>query len=361
MRYFLAVLLLSVYSLSALALPYSGVYFFGDSLTDVGNVQNTYAAIPHPPGAPTVIPGAPYDSSGRASNGPIYADVLAQGLGFSATPSTMGGNDFAFGGARTRYQTFGLPFMGILDQITAFRGQPGGANANALYVVWGGSNNLQDLIVGKTQDTLGNPIPGLGATVGDITAAILGLYAEGARTFLVPNAPDLSLTPRVRQFGAAAQAGAHQLSVAYNALLSVALNQLEATFSGLDIIAFDTFGVLNDVVANPTAFGIANTTDRCYTGDDLNFTGGGSVCANPDSYLFWDGIHPTAAVHGILGREMLAALPEPGSLNLVVSALLIAVASFRRQSRRNGESRQRNAPVRQRRAGNWPITCDRAM
>ena len=333
MRYLLAVLLLSLNALSAHALPYSNIYFFGDSLTDVGNVRNVSASLP---GAPTTIPETPYDSQGRASNGPIYADVLAQGLGFTATPSSAGGNDYAFGGARTRYQTAGLPFLGILDQVAAFRAEPGAADSGALFLVWGGSNNLQDLIMGKTQDALGNPIPNVSETVSDITSAILGLYTEGARQFLVPNAPDLALVPRVREYGAAAQAGAHALSMYYNILLDIALQQLETMFADLDIITFNTFDALNDIVANPTDYGITNTTNRCYTGDDLTFTGGGTVCATPDSYLFWDGIHPTSAVHGVLGREMLAAVgvPEPGSLMLAATALLAAGVFLRRRSPR---------------------------
>jgi len=339
MRFLLTALLLLANSLPAFALPYSNIYIFGDSLSDVGNVQNVYSTLPHPPGAPTSIPGAPYDSAGRASNGPIYIDTLAQGLGFQATPSTSGGNDYAYGGARTRYQVFGPPFMGILDQIAVFRTTPGSADAGALYVVWGGANNLQDIIMGKTQDVLGNPIPGAGATIADLVGGILGLYAEGARSILVPNAPDLALTPRVGAFGPQAQAGAHQLSLAFNAALSAALQQLESSHSDLDIIPFDTYAALNRIVANPASYGIANTTNRCYTGDDTTFTGGGTVCADPDSYLFWDGIHPTSQAHGILGREMLGALgiPEPASLLLVAVALLAAGMT------RRGHTERRNA------------------
>ena len=334
----LAVLLLSACSLPVLALPTSNIYFFGDSLTDVGNVQNTYALSPHPIGSPTVIPGAPYDTGGRASNGLIYADVLANGLGFAATASTVGGNNYAYSGARTRYQLLG--YQGILAQIDTFRAEAGPADPNALYVVWGGSNNLQDIIMGKTADIYSQPIPGVGATVGDITTGILRLFAEGARHFLIPNAPDLSLTPRVRAFGAAAQAGAHALSIAYNAALNIALTGMEAGIADLDIIAFDTFGILNEVVGNPAAYGLSNTIDRCYTGDDMGFTGGGSVCGNPDSYLFWDGIHPTSAVHQILGRAMLAAVPEPGTLALIAIALLAAGASSRRRSLKENTRQQ---------------------
>lgn len=333
MRRTLAVLFFCLTSLPAFAAPYSGIYFFGDSLTDVGNVQNVYAHVPHPPGWPATIPGAPYDSGGRATNGPNYSDVLAQGLGFVSAPSTAGGNNYAFGGARTRYQIFGQPFMGILSQIAAYTALPGAANSTALYVVWGGSNNLQDIIMGKSSDVFGNPIPNVAATVNDIVSGILALYAEGAREFLVPNAPDLGLTPRVSELGTAAKVAAHQLSLLYNGLLGAALSRLEASYAGLDIIGFDTYSLLNEVVTDPAAFGLSNTSDRCYTGDDSTFTGGGSVCANPDSYVFWDGIHPTKAVHAVLGNAMLAALqlqvPEPAIPALLGLALLAAIIVLR--------------------------------
>jgi outer membrane lipase/esterase len=334
MRYLLVVLLLLVESLPALASQYSNIYFFGDSLSDVGNVQNTYASLPGPlpAGSPSTVPGAPYDSQGRFSNGQIYADVLAANLGFTAVASTVGGNDYAYGGARTRYQVFGPPFKGILDQVTSFRSLPGSADPGALYVVWGGANNLQDLLNGKTTDSLGNPIPGLSASVGDIANSVLALYAEGARKVLLPNLPDLGLTPRVRDAGPLAQGFATQLSVTFNSLLANSIVQLEANNPGLDIIPFDTYGALNDLIANAASHGISNTTNRCYSGDDLNFTGGGSVCGNPDSYLFWDGIHPTSAVSSLFGQQMTAAVvPEPSAQALYAVGLLTMAFVWRRQ------------------------------
>ncbi len=328
MRHMLVAAFSAFVSVPAMAVS-TGVYFFGDSLTDVGNVTAVYSMVPHPPGAPATIPGAPY-AQGRASNGPIYADVLAAGLGagFTATPSVLGGNDFAYGGARTRYQVFGAPFQGILDQVATFRARPGPADSGALYVLWGGSNNLQDIILGKTTDVNGNPIPTVGQTIGDIASAIGSLYAEGARKILVPNVPDLALVPRVREFGAAAQAGAHALSVGYNAGLASTLTALESSLTGLDIIGFDTFSNLNEVIAHQSLYGFSDTEHRCYTGDDVGFTGGGSVCANPDEYLFWDGIHPTTALHTLIGERMLASIPEPGTLLLI--ALAIGSLSWQR-------------------------------
>jgi phospholipase/lecithinase/hemolysin len=55
------------------------------------------------------------------------------------------------------------------------------------------------------------------------------------------------------------------------------------------------------------------------------------ACANPDQYLFWDGVHPTAAAHRMLGDAFMAAVPEPGGIALLLVALL-AMAVIRRRA-----------------------------
>jgi phospholipase/lecithinase/hemolysin len=327
MRFILAACLSLLAAAPALADPFSGIYFFGDSLTDTGNVTTVYATVPKAPGDPTVVPGPPYDPEGRASNGLLYADMLAAGLGFDAQASERGGNNFAFGGARTRYESpFGPPFLGIIDQVALFRARPGPADPNALFVVWAGSNNLQDIFLGRTTDLLGNPIPGVRQTLDDIAGVLSGLVEEGAHNLLVPNVPDLGRVPRVRELGGPpAQAAATALVQAFDDGLDTMLDSFEAAHPDVNLIRFDSFAAFEDIVANSAIHGLLNITDRCYTGDDVHFTGGGTVCANPDQYLFWDGIHPTTATHRLLGDAMLTALqvPEPTSAALTAAGLVV--------------------------------------
>src|SRR5690606_11837372 len=126
------------------------------------------------------------------------------------------------------------------------------------------------ILLGRTTDVLGRPIPGVGETLADIGSILGALYAEGARHFLVPNVPNLARVPRVQEIGGAdVQAAATAVVQGYNAGLSNLLDSLEFTLDGINLIRFDTFMTVESILANASMYGLLNTTDRCYTGDDL--------------------------------------------------------------------------------------------
>jgi len=80
---------------------------------------------------------------------------------------------------------------------------------------------------------------------------------------------------------------------------------------------------VDDVVANPGAFGFTNATDAC-----ARFT----TC-DPSTFVFWDGIHPTSGGALVISNAMLAVVPEPATLILLGAGLVMAAVTARRQRR----------------------------
>ena len=64
---------------------------------------------------------------------------------------------------------------------------------------------------------------------------------------------------------------------------------------------FDTFSWWSHTLANPGAYGFTNVTDPCLTT---------SICADPSSYFFWDGVHPTTAGHAVLADAVEDSLEQ---------------------------------------------------
>lgn len=272
------------------AVPYSDLIIFGDSLSDTGNIkQATLGLYPFPP-----------YYEGRFSNGPVWVDYLGAGLGLDADAALLGGGNLAFGGAETGPANAGFP-PSLLDQVNAFQNivGPGGADPDALYVVYGGGNDL--LGAGSA-----NPNVVVDTAVGNISSIIRDLVADGADSFLVPNLPNLGATPSVISRGAASVESATALTTLFNSALETALQNLESELTA-NLIRFDVFGLLEALLANAGVFGITNTTEPCY----VLF---GTPCADPNSYAFWDDIHPTAPVHALLGIFAYATVngaPQP--------------------------------------------------
>ena len=266
----------------AIAAPITSLYVVGDSLSDQENGFLLTGG---------TFPPLPYDQ--RASNGPVAVEYLANALGVPLAPSASGGTNYAVLGAATGavgipsapplttenaaailYGQAALEGSSLLSQTGEILAAGPIADPGALFFVWGGAN---DLFIDPSPATVGNAIDNL-------ALAISMLYGGGARHFLVPNLPDLSRTPSGQGLPPAQRDGLQALSIGFNAGLAGALNGLSA-LPGIDIELFDTFALFNAILANPGAFGFSNTSMPCITGD---LGVGGSVCADPGAYVFWD-------------------------------------------------------------------------
>jgi len=329
--FLLPALAVSVSLINAQAGTIDAIDAFGDSLSDVGNA---FIATAH------AEPAAPY-VGGQFSNGNVWVQDLALGLGLAPlTPSLAGGTDYAVGSAQTGttlYNTGGAADL-LTGQLPAFElANPTGADPNALYTIWIGSNDLA-AIPGTA--TAGSVATDIGDIVGNIDTAIGTLASLGAKNFLVVTVPDLGGTPDALEGSAGTSAAESALSAGFdNALVngSSPIPSLAALAAGksINISVLNTYALIDAVVADPGLYGFTNVTSPCYTGTYFGFANTmdpGAVCASPSQYLFWDGEHPTAAGQTLVADAALAVVtPEPASISLIAAGLLglVAVRRFR--------------------------------
>jgi outer membrane lipase/esterase len=283
------------------------IVVFGDSLSDPGNAFALLGANNTPPDwsvDPFLIPDRPYARGGHHfSNGATWIEQLARRLGFagSVRPALRtDATNYAFGGARA--SDTGGPYD-LPEQVTEFLSDVGGdAPAGALYAMEIGANDLRDALVAGLSGGAPAAQAVVEAALGSLSDQIVRLYVAGAREFFVWNAPDIGLTPAIN--GNPVAAGfANQIVQGFNAGLDLLLAQLTQALPGARFTQFDVYATLNSIVANPHLVGLGNVTSACITPSTPPF-----ACKRPDAYLFWDGIHPTKAAHGILAEEAARVL-----------------------------------------------------
>jgi outer membrane lipase/esterase len=267
---------------AASAQSYSRLVVFGDSLSDNGNL---FAA------TGGASPTAPY-FQGRFSNGVVFTELLGFNAGRSAAGASVTGSiNYAYGGARTDSSAFP---PGMRNQLLAYTGAGGTFRSTDLVSILGGANNIfQGLpAAGASPNPAGAITPVITAAAADMTFLVNSIAAAGAGTILVGNIPSLGNAPQFR--GTVAAPLAEFAGTSFNSALLAGLMTTAAARPGTNIILFDIFKVGAALTANPGAFGLTNVTDACFNGV--------TVCATPNTFLFWDGVHPTAAGHQLIAR-----------------------------------------------------------
>jgi outer membrane lipase/esterase len=338
-RLFPAILacLLGMASIPATAAPFTGLVVFGDSVSDSGNNALTFdnsitapgptrTAVPIP--SPTFVPTLPY-ASGRYSNGPVWIEQVASGLGLSATPSLAGGTNYAFGGARSGPSGSSFPFS-LRDQAATYLASTGGtAPSGNLYVIEGGSNDARDALALFNRG--GDPRALFASYASDINAIISSIEAGGADHILLLNVPDIGKTPSALALGPNASAAGSAIASGFNTALAARLATLPAT-TRADISLLDLFTLQDNVFGAPLAHGFTDVTSACA----FNVT----CIANPAGVFYWDGIHPTSSGHAAIANAALGLISLPGTAPgliplpgtaLLLGLGLLVLGGFRRK------------------------------
>jgi phospholipase/lecithinase/hemolysin len=315
----LAACALAASGLAATQPRFDSLVVFGTSLSDPGNAFALRGGTNTPPDYdvdPFLVPSAPYARGGHHfSDGATWAEQLARSLGLAASAKPALANqskkaaNYAVGGARANDTATGFD---LADQVGAFlRDRAGTAPSDALYVVEMGGNDLRDAMLAYLGAGGGvNGEIAAGAVISGALQSIGGnigaLYGAGARKFLVWNAPNLGLTPAIRALDAISPGAAflaHQLTLGFNAGLEGQVLASLSQLPGIELFRFDAYGKLQAIVADPAAFGLTNVTSACITPQIAPYH-----CKEFKEYLFWDGIHPTAAAHAIVAQHAASAL-----------------------------------------------------
>jgi phospholipase/lecithinase/hemolysin len=291
---------------------YTSIVVFGDSLSDTGNVANLtltkygveipgpdadYTAGRFTDGADTLPPAENYFG--------VWVEQLADT--FPSRPPVVdsldGGTDYAYGFATTASGT-GVFTFGPSDslsvnvdnvgqQITDYLATKPKITNKTLFVVWGGAI---DILNATSEDDI------IDAGINQ-TLNIQRLIDAGATQFIIPNLPPLGSVPRLNG-SPTTSVPATQASELYNEVLT----------GGVDLLRFldfekhpqlselDVFSLFNQIVASPSTYSLVNVT--------MSSQG---LPVDPDTYLFWDDLHPTTHGHNILAVTAAGILAKASS------------------------------------------------
>jgi phospholipase/lecithinase/hemolysin len=316
-----AAFLLTVTPIAAYAQPgpptpeFTKIVVFGDSLSDTGNVAHlTYDKygfrVPGP--VADYTDGSFTDGFDTAPPAQLYSGVWIKQLAESmpskpeVTNSLDGGTNYAFGYATTGMGTgsftfgtgdvFSVDVENIGQQIHDYLATKPKITPKTLFVVWGGAN---DFIHG------GVSVQTAYTTAANQYVNMQALIDAGATQFIVPNLPPLGLVPRIN--GDPSTAALVNLVVAYyNGLLNLDIQLLlrKNHEKHLQIAQLDVFGLFNKIIAAPSHYSFVNVTGSSQ-----------GAAVNPDTYLFWDDLHPTTHGHNILAINAAAILARSNCMN----------------------------------------------
>ncbi|MDG0800514.1 autotransporter domain-containing protein [Pectobacterium polaris] len=297
---------LLIYTSSAEAETFNNTVVFGDSLSDAGNLSHALGI------------GTSRFTTNPGETATMY---VADGLGLSATDSSSGGTNYAWGGAGiVNNYSLGVIFSPTIQSQVNNYIQSNKISASTLYQFWGGSNDIYAIYESSPSTETSKIIP-----VANTEISLLNnLYHAGGKYVVVYNLTNLGATPDAARRNL--QEKYQDVANQYNNTLNSGLRTLSD--NGLNIIPVNTYGLLSEIMATPSTYGIINTTSgACNTTSSLFCNTGNYAGGTEYTYLFADNVHPTTGVNKMLASVVLSEISAPGKISLLSKAPLQATKS----------------------------------
>ncbi|XP_050235649.1 GDSL esterase/lipase At4g01130 isoform X2 [Mercurialis annua] len=304
---------------------FEAIFNFGDSNSDTGGFWAAFPAQSGPFGATYFKKPA-----GRASDGRLTVDFLAQGLGFpylSPYLQSIGSNFKHGANFATLASTVLLPNTSLFVTGASMLPSPD-VFGTSIYTLYIGQNDFTSNLAAIGISGVKQYLP---QVVSQIAWSIKELHALGGRTILVLNLAPVGCYPAllaghlhnssdIDTFGCLIS---YNNAVAdYNTMLKQALIETRNTLLNASVVYIDMYSLLLELFQHPASHGFKYGTKACcgYGGGAYNFDSQvycgntkvingskitASACEDPYNYVSWDGIHATEAANKIAAMAIL--------------------------------------------------------
>lgn len=141
------------------------------------------------------------------------------------------------------------------------------------------------------------------------------LYSNGARKFALIGVGQIGCSPNaLAQNSPDGRTCVQRINVAnqlFNNKLKALVDNLNGNTPDAKFIYIDAYGIFQDLIENPAAFGFRVTNAGCCgvgrNNGQITCLPFQRPCRNRNEYLFWDAFHPTEAANIVVGRRSYRA------------------------------------------------------